>query len=184
MSNKFENNDNSFVKPAIFHINDSVNDKINESFQKFMDEHRYRKEPTPEVEVVINTSGGQLYAMSAIISRIVELNEEGITMVNTTVRGRANSAGFYIFIVGYKRRVCDLSTVMFHEGRMGVPPGTPYEEVSDLYNTSIVRHEKYLDLVWKHTCIPKKLIRKAIKEKRDLLFDKDKMMSLLREVKW
>lgn len=175
---------NVYVKPAIFHIGDGINDKTNDSLQKFLDDHRYRENPTPEVELVINSGGGSLYSMVAILDRIIELNNEGITRVNTTVRGRANSAALYIFIVGYKRKITGFSVAMFHEARMSLGNMTPYSEINEILEDSLLRHENYLSLIWKHTSIPKTKIRKAIREKSDLIFTAEEMRGYLKDVKW
>ena len=181
MSETIESN---YVRPAVHYINTMVDDKVNDGVQKFLDLHRHRESPTSEVELVINTSGGDSFAMCAIVSRIIELNKEGITKVNTTVQGRAYSAGFYIFIVGYKRTIKFLSTVMFHESRLTISRGTPLEEVESIHDGASTRQELLLKLTKIHTTIPKNLLTKTIRERGNLIIDMDTMNSYLKDVNW
>ena len=75
-------------------------------------EEREKKEYTREpIKLYINSFGGGIYSMWALIDTIMNSK----TPVYTYCLGKAMSAGFKIFLAGHKRFIYPHSTLMYHQ---------------------------------------------------------------------
>lgn len=69
-----------------------------------------------EYRVIINTDGGEAMACLGIMSRIKELQLEGVK-IDTEVYSKAYSAGFFIWLMGQERIMHEGATLMVHTMR-------------------------------------------------------------------
>jgi len=67
-----------------------------------------------DIEIVLDCEGGIIYFGLALISRILQLRENGYNII-TTVNSIAMSMGFMFGIVGSHRRSLKYSTLMIHQ---------------------------------------------------------------------
>ena len=86
--------------------------------------------PLDHYTVVLNTNGGEAMACVGIMSRIVELQKQGVKFT-TVVYSKAYSAGAFIFMMGDSRIMHSGSSIMWHTMRAqiahdgGELPGIP-----------------------------------------------------------
>jgi len=79
-------------------------------FQKFYNETQYGLD---HYRVILNTDGGEAQACTGIISRMIELQKQGVSFTTESYT-KAYSAGAFIWMMGNQRVLHRGSQLMFH----------------------------------------------------------------------
>ena len=167
------------------HFNKQVDQKtIGEVIQKIMDinaDDAYLKKlykinglkyKRPPIEIIIDSYGGYVYQIMGLVS-IIEASK---TPVHTICTGAAMSCGFILLITGHKRFAYPNATPMYHQVSSG-----GWGKVKDLEENveESKRLQKWLmDHTINNTSIPKKVLKKNLKHKKDWFMTAEEALEL------
>lgn len=110
-----------------------------------------------EVDLQLNSPGGDVVAGFALIDYIADMHQRGHT-VNTTAYGMAASMAAVILQVGASRRMGSNAVLLLHEASFGAVGS--YGEVSDRIKLVDIFHESILKLFADRSKVSKSFIKR------------------------
>lgn len=127
------------------------------------------------IEIIINSSGGSIYAGAILLGTIETLKNMGYEII-TTVNARAMSMGFMLSIVGTKRRATRYATFLCHQPSSGMW-GTLKDIEDDVAETKRL-WEIMKDIIKKNTKITDDMLEVIYREKRDAIYNPTQALEL------
>lgn len=139
-----------------FYVFRTITDETALLFNRYTDRYLEMDNGIPKpITILIDSPGGDAYAMLSIISRIEELKEKGYEII-ADVRGKCMSAALWICVVCNKKVSQRYSRFLFHAIKSWNEPGfssvgysarqqKDTEEMWDLMKSIIIRNSNFTE---------------------------------------
>lgn len=156
-------------------FNDDTAFKANYLLNRIVDIDNIEGGEKKPIEIIINSSGGSIYAGAILLGTIEYLKEQGYEII-TTVNARAMSMGFMLSIVGSRRRATRYSTFLCHQPSSGMW-GTLKDIEDDVAETKRL-WEIMKDIIKQNTKITEEMLEVIYREKRDAIYTPQQALEL------
>lgn len=140
---------------------------------KYMDSV-FKKEK-PDIEIQINTVGGNVEDGLSLISLIEEMKQDGYCIITTNI-GRGYSMGFLLSICGSVRKAYKYAKYMYHDIAYGIYG--KHNDVLDFVDFANMLRKDVLDIATKYTNRPKEFFDEINKVRKDVFFSASDMIEL------
>jgi ATP-dependent protease ClpP protease subunit len=125
-----------------------------------------------DILLVINSSGGDVDSGNSIINAINWCDRNVYTLGN----GAVYSMSFQIFLYGKKRFSMPNTIFMFHDVKYDLSDYQNLNDLEDFIKFEKKQKRKLNIDIYKKTKIPKKIVEKIIKEKKDLYINNEQAL--------
>jgi ATP-dependent protease ClpP protease subunit len=125
-----------------------------------------------DILLVINSSGGDVDSGNSIINAINWCDKNIYTLGN----GAVYSMAFQIFLHGKKRFSMPNTIFMFHDVKYDLSDYQNLNDLEDFIKFEKKQKRKLNIDIYKKTKIPKKIVEKIIKEKKDLYINNEQAL--------